>query len=241
VALAFAALLAGCSAGTLPAVHSEPERLALAQRMAAKKDFVDAISLLKTYIDNNGGSAEVDHAVMLLGECYLGTREFASAAVEFERLLREFPESDSCASGSYRLGEAYFGQSKPPDFDQEQTLKAIEQWRAYLTAYPGHWANELAHHSLQTARMRLATKWLNDADLYFKLRQIGPARVYYQRVEVTFSDLPQLGDAWYGLAQCDVSERHYDSAIARLKQIEERFPGRPIAVTAAHARERLTH
>ena len=239
-ALTLAGLLAGCAAGSLPSVHSEPERLALAGRLAAKRDFTDAIELLKTYIDNNGGSAEVDHAVMLLGECYLGTREWASAAVQFERLLREFPESDSSAGASYRLGEAYYGQSRPPDFDQEHTLKAVEQWHAYLAAYPGHWANAEADHRVQLARMRLATKWVNDGNLYFKMGQIGPARVYYRRVEETFSDLPQLGDAWFGMARCDAHDRDYPAALARLKQIEDRFAGRPIAVYAARERARLT-
>ena len=240
-ALALALLLGGCAAGALPNVHSETERLALARRLAAKRDFTDAIELLKTYIDNNGGSAEVDHAVMLLGECYIGTREWAQAAVQFERLLREFPESDSSAGASFRLGEAYYGQSRAPDFDQEQTLKAVEQWRAYLAAYPQHWANAEADHRVQIARMRLATKWVNDGDLYVKLRQLGPARVYYRRVEDTFGDLPQLGDAWIGMARCDKLEHHRDAAIERLKQIEAKFAGRAVAEAAARERARLTH
>ena len=91
-------LLAGCGASTLPNVHSETERLSLARRQAAKGDYVDAIELLKTYIDNNAGSVEVDHAVYLLGDCYLHIHDWASAAIQFDRLLREFPESDSSAS-----------------------------------------------------------------------------------------------------------------------------------------------
>jgi outer membrane protein assembly factor BamD len=235
----FASSLGACAASTLPPVHSENERLEVARSMAAKKDYYDAIELLKTYTTNNAGSAEVDHAVYLLGDCYLLSREWASAAVEFERLLREFPESDSSAAAAFALGAAYDGQSKPPDFDQEFTVKAVEQWHQYLANYPGHWQNAEANHRIQLSRMRLADKLVATGDLYFKLRDYGPSRVYYQLVEARYNDLPQLGDAWIGLARLDAYEGRKKDAIERLKQTEEQFAGRPVAATAARERHRL--
>jgi outer membrane protein assembly factor BamD len=235
----FACSLGACSASTLPAVHSETERYETAQRLAAKKDYFDAIELLKTYTTNNAGSAEVDHAVYLLGECYLKSREWASAAVEFERLLREFPESDSSAAAAFALGEAYDGQSRPPDFDQDFTVKAVDQWHQYLANYPGHWQNAEANHRIQLSRMRLAEKLVSTGDLYFKLRDYGPSRIYYQMVEARYNDLPQLGDAWVGLARLDAYEGRKKDAIERLKQTEEQFAGRPVAATAARERHRL--
>ena len=232
-------VLAGCGASTLPSVHSEEERLALARRQAAKRDYADAIELLKTYVDNNAGSAEVDHAVYLLGDCYLHTHDWASAAVQFERLLREFPESDSGGAASYHLGIAYDGQARPPDFDQEYTVKAIEQYRKYLQSFPGHWQNAAAEHDIQTARMKLAIKLVDTGDLYVKLKQLSAARVYYGRIEDDFSDLPQLGDAWLGLARIDALQGKRDEAVSKLKQIEEKFAGRPVAAEAAHERSKL--
>jgi outer membrane protein assembly factor BamD len=231
----------GCGASTLPSVHSEGERLELARRQAAKGDYADAIELLKTYIDNNAGSVEVDHAVYLLGDCYLHTHDWAAAAVQFDRLLREFPESDSSAAAAYHLGIAYDGQSRPPDFDQEYTVKAIDQYHHYLQSYPGHWQNATAEHDIQTARMKLATKLVETGDLYVKLHQLTAARSYYGRVEDDFSDLPQLGEAWLGLAKIDVLQAKLDEAVAKLKLIEEKFAGRPVAAEAARERARLVN
>ena len=241
LAAALAMALSGCGASTLPSVHSESERLSLARRQAAKGDYTDAIELLKTFIDNNAGSVEVDHAVYLLGDCYLHVHDWASAAVQFDRLLREFPESDSSASASYHLGIAYEGQARPPDFDQEYTVKAIEQYRHYLQNYPGHWSNALAEHDIQTARMKLAGKLVDTGDLYVKLHLLPAARIYYGRVEDEYSDLPQLGDAWMGLARCDVLDHKPEAAIEKLKQVEERFAGRPVAEMAARERARLVN
>ena len=240
-AAVFLVFLAGCAAGTLPSVHSETERLATARALVAKHDYTDAITMLKTYITNNPGSNEVDHAIYLLGECELQSKDYTAAAVDFERLIREFPESDSSGAAAFGMGEAYFGQSRPPDFDQEFTNKAVEQWRRFQSEYPDHWRVSEAEHRIQVARMRLATKLLNNGNLYVKLGQLGPARVYYNKVEEDYSDLPQLAYAWVGLARCDARELRIGDAIEHLRQVETHFKGRPIADFAAHEIARLSN
>ena len=92
------------------------------------------------------------------------------AAGDFERLMRDYPESDSTPSASFRLGEALWGQSRPSDFDQESTHKALEQWEQYQRQYPGHWLNAEAERAVNRARSRLASKLLDTGNLYLKLR-----------------------------------------------------------------------
>lgn len=239
VLLAFAAY--GCAASIIPAVHSEPERLALARRLAGRRQWPAAIELLKTYVDHNAGSAQVDEAIYLLGECELKSKAFPDAGVEFERLLRDYPESDSSGSAAFRLGEALFGQARPPDFDQEFSLKALEQWQRYLRDYPGHWLNAEAERRIATTRARLAGKLLDTARLYLKLQLVEPARVYFKLVDDQYGDTPLAGEAWIGLAGCEALEGRHDQAIARLKDLEARFPGQPLGSRAAHERERIEH
>jgi outer membrane protein assembly factor BamD len=231
--------IAGCGAGVMPAVHSDPERLALARRMAARREWTTAIELLKSYIERSAGSAEVDEAVYLLGDCYLRSKDYPNAAVEFERMMRDYPESDSSASASFRLGEALFGQTRPADFDQEYTVRAIEQWQRYLRGNPGHWLNAEAERRIATSRARLAGKLVDTAMLYLRLRQIEPARVYFERVDSDYGDTPVAGEAWLGLARCDALGVHHEEAIARLKDLEARFAGQPLGERAARERARV--
>jgi outer membrane protein assembly factor BamD len=236
-----ACLLVGCGAGVLPSVHSESERLEIARRLAAEGECGNAIELLKTYIANNSGSAQIDEAIYLLGSCYLSTKEWASAALEFERLLRDYPESDSSAAASFRLGEARFGQARPPDFDQDFTEKALQQWESYLRDHPGHWLNTAAEQQIQAARKRLATKLVNTGKLYLKLKLSEPARAYFTKVAEDYSETDLIGEAWVGLALADAMEEKRPEAIERLKQVESRFAGQPIAHRAARERVRLEH
>ena len=239
VASLVALVLAGCAAVSMPAVHSEPERLEVARRMVHNRDWTSAIELLKTYIDRNAGSARVDEAIYLLGECYLKTKDYPNAAVEFERIGRDFPESDSSAAASFGLGEALYGQSRPPDFDQDFTTKALDQWGRYRREYPGHWRVPEADQRVAKCRVQLASKLLNTAELYLKLRQTEPARVYFQRVEQTYDDTPLVGDAMIGIARCDALAGRTADAIAYLKDLETRFHGEPLGARAARERSRI--
>jgi outer membrane protein assembly factor BamD len=231
--------LAGCGASVLPSIHSEAERLAVAQRLHAKGDNGDAIELLKTYIANNGGSADVDHAIYLLGACYLSARDWASAANEYERLLRDYPESDSGAAGRFRLGEALFGQAKGPDFDQDYTQKALDAWQQYLRDYPGHWLNPEAERRVLMCRTRLADKIVKTGELYLQLKLPAPARLYFERVTSEFSDTSATPRAQLGLAICDARQGKKPEAIARLKDLETRFTRQPMDERAARERKRL--
>lgn len=236
--LALALSLAGCSASVLPQIHSESERLAVARRLMDKRDYLPASELLKGYIERNSGSSAVDEAVYLLGDCYLRQKEWALAQVEFERLLRDYPESDSSAAASFRLGEALFGQSRGEDFDQEYTVKALEQWQRYVESYPQHWLHAEGEHRVAQSRARLAKKVFNTATLYLKLEQPEPARLYFQRIETEYPDSPYVGDAWIGLAKCDLVAGKRDEAISRLKELESRFAGQPLGARATEARRR---
>jgi len=240
--LALATLAAwGCGASTIPPITTPAERLSVAKRLADEGDCVVAIDLLKTHIATGAGSADVDEAIYFLAECYMKTKDYASAAVELERLLRDYPESDSAGAASFRLGDALYGQTRPIDFDQEYTVRAIRQWDGYLRAFPGHWRGEEARERVMQARMRLAQKALDTAELYVKLKLYEPARVYYRLVIDEYGDTPKAGEAFLGLALCDVREGQRDRALERYREIEDRFAGTPVARRAAEARQELEH
>lgn len=238
-AAALALALAGCGATVLPGIGSEGGRLDAARALMQRRAWMAASELLRTYVDRNPGSAEVDEAIALLGECQLGLKEWALAQVEFERLLRDYPESDSAAAAAYQLGIALYGQSRPADFDQEFTVRAIAQWQRYLEAYPEHWRAEEAARRVAEGRARLARKLADTGRLYVKLRRPGPATVYFERVRDEYGDTPLVGEALLGLAWCDALEGRRAEAVARLDALEKDFRGQPLGARAAAERRRI--
>ena len=234
-----AALLAGCGASTIPAVHSEPERLSLGRRALANQEYNVAIELLRSYVANNAGGADVDLAIEMLGEAHLRIKEWAEAQSQFERLLRDYPESDSAASGSFHLAEALWGQSRGPDYDQEFTRRALEQYQTYLGAYPGHRLNGAAEMSVQRAFERLSAKMADAGELYVKLQRPVPARAYFHRVLEEYPTTAAVPRAELGLALADALAGERDAAMGTLRELAVRYAGQPVGRRAGKELARL--
>ena len=183
--------------------------------------------------------ADIDQAVYLLGNAYMKQKDFPNAQVQYERIARDYPESDSATAASYRLGEAFFGQSRPSDFDQEYTLKALSQWRRVMQDVPGSaWAT-LSEEHIAECRTRLARKLWRSGDLYVKQNLYEPGLVYYRSVINEYSDTPVLGDALIGLAVADARLGRKDTALVVLRDLETRFAGRELGLRAAEVRAKV--
>lgn len=241
VAIAAAlALLAGCGGAVLPQIHDEGGRLELGRRLYAKGDAALAIQVLAPFFTSGSGSADVDDALYLTGLCHLKLKDYPAAQGDFERLLRDYPESDSAASAAFRQGEALWGQSRGPDFDQEYTLKALDQWMSYRREHPEHWLADEATRRIAEARSRLATKLYRTGDLYVKLKDYDSARRYFRDVLNEYSESPVYGDALIGWAVASARLGERDTALTTLRELEQEFAGKPLGERAANAREKVT-
>ncbi|NOT35585.1 MAG: outer membrane protein assembly factor BamD [Candidatus Eisenbacteria bacterium] len=240
-AFALAAIvgLTGCAAHVLPTALTETDRIEAARKLIEQRRFLDATEYAKSALAASTGSARVDEMIYLLGAAYLGQKEYPLAQGEFERLVRDYSESDSAGAASFRLGEALEGQSRPRDFDQEFTRRAIAQWESYRRGYPGHWLNTEADRRILDGRGKLARKLVDAGDLYRRLKLWKPAIATYERAVQEFGETIPSADAEVGIAMCFAGEGRHPEAIAKLLELEQRFPGRPVAQRAATQRQRL--
>jgi outer membrane protein assembly factor BamD len=238
-AAALAALAAGCGAAVVPQIMNESSRLPLARKLYEKGDYALAAEVLSKYEKSGGGSADIDQAVYLLGLTYLKQKEWTSAQAQFERMLRDYPESDSASASSYRLGEALFGQSRNSDFDQEFTLKALAQWESFVKGSPGDPLAPMAQERIGACRVRLARKLLRTGDVYLKQALYSPAKLYFRSILDDYADTPVYGDALIGMALTDARLGQKDSALTVLRGLEKDFAGKPLGATATKWREKV--
>lgn len=238
-AAVLAALVAGCGAAVVPQIMSDASRLPLARSLYDKGDYSLAAEVLTSYAQSGAGNADIDEAIYLLGLTYLRQREWANAQVQFERILREYPESDSAASASYQLGEALFGQSRKSDFDQEFTLKALAQWQEFEKSWPQSAYSGMAGERIGECRARLARKLWRSGDLYLKQAYYRPAKLYFRSVLEEYADTPVYGDALIGMALADARLGQKDSALTVLRSLEAQFAGKPLGLQAAKWRQKV--
>lgn len=232
-AAALAALAAGCGAAVVPQIMNDSARVPLARQLYERGDYSLAVEVLTAYAQSGAGNADIDEAVYLLGLTYLRQKDWPNAQAQFERVLRDYPESDSASSASFRLGEALFGQARKPDFDQEFTLKALGQWQEFSRSWPEHaWAGDAAAR-IGECRTRLARKLWRSGDLYLKQSYYEPAKVYFGDILREYADTPVYGDALIGMALADARLGRKDTALAVLRGLEAEFAGRPLGAQAA--------
>lgn len=238
-AAALAALVAGCGAAVVPQIMNDSARVPLARSLYDKRDYMLAAEVLTSYAQSGAGNADIDEAIYLLGLTYLKQKEWASAQVQFERILRDYPESDSASSASFQLGEALFGQSRKSDFDQEFTLKALAQWEEFAKAWPEHAYSGTAAVRIGECRTRLAQKLWRSGDIYLKQAFYEPAKLYFRDVIHEYSDTPVYGDALIGVALADARLGKKDSALVVLRGLESEFAGKPLGEKAAKWRAKV--
>lgn len=234
-------LFSGCGGSVLPQVHDEAGRLDLARRLYAKGDAGLAVEALAPFSTSGSGAANVDEAVYLLGLCHLKMKDYSAAQADFERMMRDYPESDSAPSAAFRQGEALWGQSRGPDFDQEFTLRALDQWMTFRRDHPDHWLASEATKRIAEARARLATKLYRTGDLYVKLKEFEAARGYFHDVLTEYSDTPLYGDAMIGWAISSARLGERDTAMALLRNMHDEYQGTELGTRAERTLSEMKH
>ncbi len=163
--------------------------------------YSETIPVLDAFRTEHPGSDHVDDAIFLLGMCHLKLGENALARDEFDRLLRDFPQTSHREEALYERALSWFDDARQPTLDPEPTQAALDAFQSYLKSYPdGKYkaeAQDYAHRCLD----RLATKAYLNAETYVRLQHPEAAAIYFEKALKILPDFSHAGDALIWLAQ----------------------------------------
>ncbi len=215
LALAPVALaLSGCATSDTRSLApaSSGDQMRLAQLRYDRREYTEAIELLKGYIQYQPGASDVGAAHHLLGMCYVARREWPLATGEFLIVTSDFTDSPQLGDSHYWLGYSYWKQARPAPYDQDFTRRSISQWDRFLALFPDHPRAAEARDYRAQGRARLAEKSVKNGELYLKLKQWSPAAVYFLEVERDFPDTPWIDRAQVGHAESLRQQGKFDEA-----------------------------
>ncbi len=150
--------------------------------------YFDAVLKLSDFIREHPGSVLVDQAIYYRAMSYIEQKDWIMAATDFERLVRDFPESRHVCDAEFGLGETYWRQSRKSAYDQYETDLALAQFERCQARCPTHPQAAEVPGKIAAARDRLAEKQYRNADHYRKLRLPSAALVYLGLVIDDYSD-----------------------------------------------------
>ncbi len=226
--LALILVLLGCAYAGDPKPAATPEdEFARAKKEYEEGHHYDSVQLFTTFIDQHPGSILVDQAIYFLGRSYMGQKDWIMASTEFERVVRDFPESRYACDAEYALGFCYWRESRQPSYDQVETRRTLDQLNRYRDRCPNHEDAAAADSIAALARDRLAEKHFRAAELYKRLGQPEAAIIYCNLVAEDYPDSSWLCPARRLKAELLTQVLRREEARTELEWLQENCPDEP--------------
>ncbi len=225
ISAAILAVVIGCSTPkTLTNLPSD-ELFKQGKEKYEKKKYLSAIEMFQAIIYNFPGKSIVDTAQYYLALSYYANKEYPVAAVEFNRLLTNYPASVYAAQSQFMKAVCAF-QSAPssPGLDQTELLDAIKQLEDFIVDRPESELVPDAQKYLLAAQTRMAEKYYRAGVVYDRINAPSAAVVYFQKVIDDYTNTKYGPMATFQIAQSEYKLKHYDIARDKFEAFQKAFP-----------------
>jgi outer membrane assembly lipoprotein YfiO len=163
-----------------------------------KKPLKRAIDVYAMVVDNQPFTAAAAQAQYKIGLCHYTRKEYTEAAYEYQRVIEDYGASDWVDEASYGLVSCYYDGSLPPDYDQSNSMLAIDAIDDYVSKYPDDARGADLKEKRGEMRALVAEQRIRTAKFYEQRRKFDSARLCYEVVVKDFSDTPwaEKAQAW---------------------------------------------
>lgn len=166
--LCFSLCLSSCS-GSKPATKPEvtisnETRYRNALSKMEKKKYDQAALELEPLMFSTRATNLEDDVLYSLGTAYFNSKQYLLSSEIYRRLLQQTPNSPHVKDAQFQLARSYEKLSPFYELDQEYTIKAINEFQAYLDQYPEQNTSEIN----------------NDVETYRELLKVNPGNASYK-------------------------------------------------------------
>jgi len=177
--LLLALVLTACARN---AVDLTPEsKLIKANELYADKKYARA-ALLYDDISFEKKSGNAAFALMKLADCYFKLNKFTDARLKYTALTTSYPDYDEVETAYYRIGECYYEESLPPQYDQTETVQSIEAFKAFIERFPTSRNYLNAVEYIRKAQFKLLQKKFYSGYIYYKMKDYSSAMMYFREI-----------------------------------------------------------
>ena len=169
-------------------------------------------------------SAATAYATMQVADCYFMMHKFAEARLRYEQFISSFPDHEKVADAYFRIGECFFEESRPPQYDQTDTINCIEAFRTFIDRYPSDPRYNKAIEYIQKCQYKLLEKDYLTGYLYYKMKDYSSALMYFDEI-IALGNLDELEQkSLYYSAKLHLHQKNYDKAKASYERLLNRYP-----------------
>ena len=133
------------------------------------KQYVKAQTLFDDVTSYYRGTERSEDVLIYLARCYMGQKDYGSAAEYYESYTRSYPKGKNNQEARFMVAHAYYLDSPDARLDQQQTNTAIRFFTQFIEMFPESSYAEQAYNERQEMYDKLTYKELLSARLYYNL------------------------------------------------------------------------
>ena len=220
----------GCSSSKPPAAPPSAvvvsEGFAKAEKLYAKKDYDSAALTLESLLVTSRATPLEDRVLFLLGETYYNSGQYLLSSEIFTRLLKQVPSTHYARTAQFMIAKSHEKLSPHHELDQQETVKAIDQFSVYMDLYPAPDDSKI----------------MSDVETYRELLKINPENpTYKDRYAKATAELAKIDSLKYAekaipvlrnklarnayvIARQYVQLKKYKAAVIFYDEILKRYP-----------------
>lgn len=128
-------------------------------------------------------------------------KSYLMAAFHFKNYTIKHPFSKYAEEASFMHAESYNKQTLDYSLDQTETINAIQAYQTFINAYPNSSRIPSANGKIDALRLKLETKALKAADLYYKTKSYRAAAVSYSNLLLDYPDIDNVKDIQFKIVK----------------------------------------
>ena len=145
-------------------------------------DLSRAVEIFKKVRENSPFGEYADRAQYMIGESYTKSEQFGEAAEAFQKLVDEHPESSLVDRARYEIARTTYLASLKPDYDQELTDEAIQEFKEVAMDSSTVIISEQAKNAIAALENKKAESLFNTAKFYQSQKHYKSAAIYYREI-----------------------------------------------------------
>lgn len=199
----------------------------------SKKNYVKALPLLEELMTVYRGTAKAEQVSYYYAYSNFGLGDYLLASYHLKNFVRTFPKSEFAEEAMFTSAYCYFLDSPSYSLDQENTVKAINEFQLFINLYPSSTRIKDCNEYIDKLRSKLERKYYEIALLYYNIEDYKASMQAFKNLLKDFPDNPYREEANfmilksnYLLAKNSVSEKRserYKSTIENYYKFIDKY------------------
>lgn len=156
-----------------------------------------------------------DRLRFLIGYTYFQWSDYGEAISNFERVIRDYPESPDAHTALFLSGKSHLCQYQSSDYEAEPLIAAKESFEEYLRRYPTQEKAKEAATCLADACEKLALRDWKVAHFYLRAGKKNSCALYLKTILTEYPQTKYAKDAAVLLVRIEKEENKDDQSEKR--------------------------